>query len=246
MKPRWITAFVDQPAALVEAGTRFWASVTESTVSPRRGDRDEFARLLPSAGDVFLRAQAIADGRARLHVDFHVDSISAAVEEARALGAKVQHDFGHVVMSSPGGLIFCFVDDEGERDIPPPVGSPASALDQICLDIPGLRFDEEVAFWRGLFGWADRQVPRAEFHRLAEPAGLPFQLLFQRLGADSAATSVSAHFDIAAGEDREAIATQHVALGATRLATFDRWIVMQDPAGLEYCVTGRAPGATPT
>ena len=156
------------------------------------------------------------------------------------------HDLGHVVMSSPKGLTFCLVAHRGERDIPPPVGDPASTLDQICIDIPAVGFDDEVRFWRELFGWAELPVSRAEFHRLVEPGGLPFRFLFQRLETDSSATSVSAHLDVAAGEDRLAVATRHEALGATRLAVFDRWVVMRDPVGLEYCVTGRTPGVTRT
>lgn len=244
MQPRWITAFVDQPSESFAAGTRFWAAVTGSTPSAPRGEREEFATLLLPAGDAVLRVQKTVDASAGVHVDFHVDSIPEAVDEARGLGARVLQDLGHVLMTSPAGLTFCFVDDGGERQIPPPVGSPASALDQICVDIPDGRFDEEVTFWRRLFGWEDRSVSRPEFHRLTVPAGLPFDLLFQRLGADSSASIASAHLDLAAGEDRVAVAEQHVALGATRLAVFERWIVMQDPVGLEYCVTGRDVGAT--
>ncbi len=245
MEPRWISVFIDQPVSLFDEGTRFWAAVTRSAVSPRRGDRDEFATLVPEAGDAFCRVQATADGSAGVHVDFHVDSVLDAVSAAKKCGATVVQDLGHVVMNSPAGLTFCLVADHGERDIPAPVGETACALDQICIDIPATRFDEEVGFWRELFGWADLPVGRPEFHRFVEPDGLPVRLLFQRLGSDDGAKSVSAHLDIAAGEDRETIAAQHVVLGATRLAEFDRWIVMRDPLGLEYCVTGRSPRLTP-
>jgi hypothetical protein len=232
MEPRWITAFVDQPADRFERGADFWATVTGSSVSPRRGEHQEFATLVPTAGDAFCRVQVTADRSAGIHVDFHVESVPDAVIEAEGLGATVSHDFGHVAMSSPGGLTFCLVTHHGERDIPPPVGDPASTLDQICIDIPAARFDDEVRFWRELFGWTDLPASRAEFHRLVEPVGLPFRFLFQRLGPDSAATSVSAHLDVAAGEDRLAVAAQHEAWGATRLAVFDRWVVMRDPVGL--------------
>ena len=246
MEPRWITAFVDQPADRFERGTDFWAAVAGSSASIRRGERQEFATLVPTAGDAFFRVQETEDGSAGMHVDFHVESVSGAVIEAEALGATVLHDLGHVVMSSPEGLTFCLVAHDGECDIPPPVGDPASRLDQICIDIPAAGFDDEVRFWRELLGWADLPVSRAEFHRLVEPVGLPFRFLFQRLETDSSATSASAHLDVAAGEDRLAVAARHEALGATRLAVFDRWVVMRDPVGLEYCVTGRTPGVTRT
>ena len=135
MEPRWITAFVDQPADCFERGTDFWAAVTGSSASTRRGERQEFATLVPTAGDSFCRVQETADGSAGIHVDFHVESVPDAVIEAEALGATVLHDLGHVVMSSPEGLTFCLVAHDGECDIPPPVGDPASRLDQICIDI---------------------------------------------------------------------------------------------------------------
>jgi hypothetical protein len=246
MEPRWITVFVDQPADRFEAGTDFWATVTGSSVSARRGEQHEFATLLPADGDACCRVQKTVDGSAGIHIDFHVESVPAAMIEAEERGATLLHDRGHVVMSSPEGLTFCLVAHRGERDIPSPVGDPSSALDQICIDIPAARFDDEVRFWRELFGWADQPVGRAEFHRLVEPAGLPYRFLFQRLEPDAPARSVAAHLDVAAGEERLAVAARHEALGATRLAVFDRWIVMRDPVGLEYCVTGRTPGVTRT
>lgn len=243
MEPRWITAFVDVPAAAFDRAARFWTAVTGSELSPRRGDRAEFATLVPAVGDAFCRLQATADGTAGVHLDFHVESIDDARREAVALGATVVADHGHVLMASPAGLVFCLVADQGARVVPPPVGDPAAALGQVCIDVPAARFDDEMGFWRALLGWDDVPLERDEFFRLAEPDGLPMRVLFQRLGDESETPAAHAHLDLAAGEDRETVAGQHVALGATRIATFERWIVMRDPVGIEYCVTGRVPSS---
>ena len=241
MEPRWITVFVDQPQERFDVGSQFWAGVTGSTISPRRGDDDEFATLVPATGDAFCRVQATTDASAGVHVDFHVDSIGDARGEATALGARVVADLGHVLMASPAGLPFCLVEAGSESRVPAPVGEPTSALDQLSIDVPASAFDAEVDFWSALLGWGRRTLAMPEFERLDETEGLPIRLLFQKLGTDSAPNRASAHLDIAAGDGREQVAAQHESFGAERVATFERWIVMRDPIGLAYCITGREP-----
>lgn len=50
----WLCAFLDFPAAAMEAGRAFWQALTASTVSASRGDRGQFAALLPPDGDSFI------------------------------------------------------------------------------------------------------------------------------------------------------------------------------------------------
>lgn len=206
-------------------------------MSPRRGAADEFATLLPTEGDPVLRVQRTIDGSTGVHVDFHVDDVGAAAGRAVSLGATLLAESGHAMLRSPAGLVFCFVADAGERRVPPPVGSPPAALDQIAVDVPDRDFAGEIDFWSELLGWARRPASSHEFQRLEQPDGLPFRLLFQRLGRDSPARAAGAHLDISAGEGREDVAARHVELGASHVATFDHWIVLEDPAGLPYCVT---------
>ena len=64
------------------------------------------------------------------------------------------------------------------------------------------------------------------------------RLLLQRL--DDPLGEVRAHLDLST-TDRAAEAARHEALGATRVADFDIWTLLTDPAGLAYCVTDRVP-----
>ncbi|MEV6772411.1 VOC family protein [Nocardia sp. NPDC051030] len=66
---------------------------------------------------------------------------------------------------------------------------------------------------------------------------LPVGLLQQRLDEDR---PTSAHVDLAC-TDIEATAVWHEKLGARRLERGRHWLVMADPAGQPYCLTGRQP-----
>lgn len=246
MELQWITVFLDQPTASHERAVDFWTAVTATTTSPPRGEHDEFTTLLPSSGAAFCKAQATEDGRLGVHLDLHVTSIPEARLEAERLGATVVADPGHVEMRSPAGVIFCLVDHQPGTEVPPAVGTPPSALDQVAIDVPASAFDAELDFWSVLLGWP-RLPPRRfpEFARLDQPPGLPVRLLFQRLGADDSATSASVHVDVGAGDGREVVAARHEDEGATRVATFEHWIVLRDPVGREYCVTAQEPWAAP-
>lgn len=244
MDLRWITVFLDQPVTDFAPAVDFWTQVTATTLSDRRGSDGEFATLVPTVGDAYCKVQATNDGRVGVHLDLHVDSIPDARREAEARGATVVAVPGHVELRSPAGVIFCLVDHATGGVVPTAVGSPPSALDQVSIDVPDPRFDAEVDFWSALLGWPRRPpLRRPEFERLDQPAGLPVRLLFQRLDADSTATDAAVHIDVGAGEHRAEVAARHEALGATRVATFEHWIVLRDPAGREYCVTMQEPAA---
>jgi hypothetical protein len=222
MTPVWLTAFLDFPAVDFARGVAFWQAVTATALSPARGDHGEFATLVPADGDAFLRVQRLGDGPARIHLDVH-----------RA-GQEFQ------ILTSPGGFTFCAV-PAGESVRPAPVvwpGGHASLVDQICLDIPADRYDEECAFWAEQTGWEPRTGSRPEFRYLERPAGLPFRLLLQRL--DELSGPARAHLDLAT-TDRAAETRRHLGLGASAVTRLDRWTVMRDPAGLAYCLTDRDP-----
>ena len=84
----WMSAFLDLAPGSFDAGARFWSRVTGYDVSPRRGDRDEFATLVPGEGDDFLRVQELAEGPGRVHLDLHVDVPAAEAERAVARGRR--------------------------------------------------------------------------------------------------------------------------------------------------------------
>lgn len=237
---RWITAFLDLPAASIEAGTAFWRAITGSGLSSVRGEHDEFATFIPRDGDPYLKVQRIGHGPPRLHLDLHTDEVPAFVDHALALGARVTQPGDHVVMSSPGGFVFCVVDHPAGAAVPTPVPwwGGTSIVDQVCLDIPGPVLEEETAFWTALTGWEHRAGRFAEFTSLERPDGQPLRLLLQRL--DSEDGPVRAHFDLSSA-DRVAEVVRHRSLDAALVNETGNWTVLCDPVGLEYCVTDRDP-----
>jgi hypothetical protein len=240
----WMTAFLDLPEAGFEDGLTFWEGVTGYERSGPRGPDGVFATLVPPRGDAHLKLQRRREGPARLHLDLHVDDVLAAADDAERLGADVveRSDLGYVVMASPGGFPFCFVDHRASAPAAPAAwhGGLGSVVDQVCLDIPAYAYDEECAFWEQLTGWELRvSADREEFRRLIRPAEQPLQLLLQRLGEEDG--PVRAHLDLAT-TDRAAETARHVGLGADLVEVFGGWTVLTDPVGTTYCITGRKPG----
>ena len=237
MTVRWMTGFLDSPGVEVES---FWTAVTGWSLSPRR-DGGTFATLLPAGGDACLRVQVVGDGPARAHVDLHVDDVPAVVARAVQLGAAVTAESGAlVVLSSPAGIVFCVTGWRGERWRPAPVrwpGGQSSVVDQMCLDVPAAGFEREQAFWAALTGWAVRGTDLPEFRFLERPGAMGLRLLLQRVGG----TRAGVHVDLAC-DDVDAEVARHVGLGAAvvRRVPGD-WTTLRDPAGREYCVTGRSP-----
>ncbi len=255
MAIRWTTAMLDLPPADLDATLAFWLGVTGTSLSPWRGDDDEFATLVAPDGDDFLRVQRFADGP-RVHLDLHVgddEAVRAELVRALALGAGLEHDARtHVVLSSPGGYVFCLVRDAGHArrpgavrvQTPPRSDEPravATALvDQLCLDVPRASFAAEVEFWSALTRWPAHTGSRDEFVVLDRPDGMPLRLMVQRLGDDDPRREVTAHLDLATTH-RAALARVHVAAGARVLADGPRWTTLADPSGHPYCLTDRDP-----
>lgn len=241
---RWASAFLDLPDAVHDVGVAFWRSVTGSSLSSPRGDRGQFATLLPGDGDPYLRVQRLAVGP-RVHLDLHVEDVHQAARRAEELGARVLVSASHVVLGSPGGFVFCFVlDRQGHRRPGPVVGARGgrSLVDQLALDAPAALVDAELTFWSALTGWAPDGDPAGVLVPLVRPAGMPLRLMVQRLGADDGRTQVTAHLDLAAGgPDRQVVVAEHTELGARVLREAVRWTVLRDPAGSVYCLTDRDP-----
>ena len=124
---RWTTAFIDRPVASFAEVETFWRRVTGTTMSSARGEHGEFATFLPAGADAYLRLQRVDRGPGGTHLDLHVGDVYAAADRAVELGARAFADLGGVVvLRSPGGYAFCFVDHHGEATMPSPVGRPGA------------------------------------------------------------------------------------------------------------------------
>jgi hypothetical protein len=240
---RWLTGFIDRPSASFDSAVAFWSAVTGSSLSPPRGEADQFATLIPPDGDPYLRVQRLGDGHGGSHLDVHVDDIMGFARRALAVGAVEQRGYADVVvLRSPAGLPWCVVGHHGARVRPAPQAAGDTGrlhlVDQVCIDIPVSRFDEECAFWSHVTGWKQGQSSlRSEFRFLVRPEGCPLRLLLQRCDDDGPAR---AHLDFASSDVGHVVA-HHVRLGGTVAAVFEHWTVMTDPAGIRYCVTARDP-----
>jgi hypothetical protein len=239
---RWVTAFLDTARESAAVSETFWSRVTGYHLSPSRGERDEFATLLPPSGDAHLRVQRVVQTPpGALHVDLHTDDVRGLAHRAEDLGASASYlDLGYVVCGSPGGMTFCVVGHPSAvRTQPATWPAGRSMVDEVCLDVPPSRWDGELAFWAALTGWAVTDVGAfAAYRRLAAPGDLALGLLLQRLDDEQPVTT--GHLDLAS-DDMAAEAARHVALGAREVRRTDRWITLEDPVGRPYCVTGRSP-----
>ena len=234
---RWVWAFLDTPREHAPRSWDFWAQVTRSRLSPRRGEDGEFATLLPEEADPWVKVQAVVDGGG-VHLDLDVPDPRAAAGVATGLGAVevATIDTSVVVMRTPAGQLFCLTTADGA---PTQVreGEP-DLLDQVCLDLPESAYAAEVAFWSALTGWPAAAGSSGQFTALTRPHGIPVRFLLQRLDAPDG--PVRAHVDLAC-RDRAATRAEHERLGARVLAEHPWWSVLTDPVGRTYCLTDRDP-----
>ena len=239
----WVSVFLDTPPDLIEADVAYWTAVTASKVGEAMGDQREYLPLDPDVGDPCLWFQRIEEGPVASHPDLYVEDVVAQARRAVGLGTtQTRASDGLVVLSSPAGLPFCLVRHRGQCVRPEPVGTPGerSVVDQICLDIPPARFEDECRFWSALTGWQlMNEPPKDEFDRLRRPEGIPYAFLLQRL--DDEQPVATAHLDLSA-DDRAAEIARHEALGAQVVRAARHWTVMRDPVGRVYCITARRPG----
>ncbi|GAA4804591.1 VOC family protein [Nocardioides caeni] len=244
MDIRWLTAFLDNGPDVHQESVGFWQQATGYGLSSPRGDAGEFASLEPPVGDAYLKVQRRGHGESRVHLDLHVADPGTAADAAVVAGATrvLDSEHGYVVMASPTGLVFCFVDhpaavrpEATER----PDGSLARVR-QVAIDVPPASYGVEWDFWRAVTGWQERPSTITEdFRFLLAPEGQPLGLLLQRLGPDDDG-EIRAHLDWGT-TDRAAETERHLALGARVLAQHSHWTVLEDPTGRAYCLTDGDP-----
>ncbi len=233
----WV--FLDTPRTDADHSWRFWAAVTGSRVVASPGGADEeSATLVPERGGAWVRLRAVGEGGGGVHLDLDVDDVHATTQRAESLGAGRVGGIGRtaVLLRSPGGFPFCLTTWHGLAG-QVPRGLPG-VLDQLCLDVPGSRWESEGRFWELLTGWELRDSDERGFASLLRPPDIPLRVLLQRL--DEEEGPVRGHVDLAC-VDRAAETARHAAAGAVVLAEHPAWTVMSDPVGRVYCLTDRRP-----
>ena len=147
----------------------------------------------------------------------------------------------HQVLTTPAGVVFCVVPWTDEQNRPEVIDAARPhAVDQICIDVPYHRIDDDIAFWADLTGWERNPRSHQEFQSFAQPAHLPLRLLLQRLGPDDVG-GPRAHLDISAGGHVGDVVKDHVGAGAVVVDEREDWTALRDPADMLYCVTSRRP-----
>lgn len=237
--PAWFHLFLDVPRERWEEAVGFWSAATGWALSTPRGEDGQFLTLEPQSGDAWLKMQAFDGVAPRIHLDLDAGDRGAAVERSVSSGASPEWTYEDVpVMRSPGGLLFCHTLTEE----PAPRfarSEPERVLDQVCIDIPRSRWEQEVDFWAAVTGRTPEQAKTPEFVRLADPdphGGL--RILLQRLEDEEG--EVRAHPDLAVA-NRAAETCRQESLGAEAVGVFEWWTVMRAPYGQIYCLTDRDP-----
>ena len=79
---RRIWAFIDRPLERFDQAAAFWANVTDSRLSTRRGSDAEFVTLLPPSRHPSLKLQG-AHGPGGAHLDLEVNDVPAVIAGTR-------------------------------------------------------------------------------------------------------------------------------------------------------------------
>jgi hypothetical protein len=106
-----------------------------------------------------------------------------------------------------------------------------SRLDKIVIDVAPADHDKEVAFWSGVTGRPLARSGRYPEYHSGEIPGQDVGLLVQRLDEGISRVHVDIHTT-----DVEAEVSRLEQLGASRIRQIHGWWIMEDPAGLPFCV----------
>ncbi|MGN9842649.1 VOC family protein [Nonomuraea sp. H19] len=113
-----------------------------------------------------------------------------------------------------------------------------SRLCRIVIDVNEADHAAEVAFWQAATGRPLTQYPQFPEYHGADLGSGEFGLLVQRMGEGSSRVHLDIHTD-----DLEAEVARLERLGAKRVHHVKgRWWIMEDPAGLPFCVIPDPPG----
>lgn len=113
-----------------------------------------------------------------------------------------------------------------------------SRLYKAVIDASADDHDRELAFWQAAIGQPlELFEGQPEYHG-TKLEGQEFALLTQRLDEGTSRVHLDIHTD-----DLDAEVTRLERLGARRVRRVRRWWIMEDPAGLPFCVILARPGS---
>lgn len=239
----FVHVIIDVPTEGAATATAFWSQALGWPAGEPWADHPEFRSLEPPDGDAYVHVQS-GDHGPRVHLDLAATDRGAMAQRLESLGARVEgRPAEWQTLTSPGGLPLCVVPARPGVAPPPWTGPDGSRvrLVQVCVDVPRHWVETETTFWRTASRWRWVASEHPAFLGKLYPDGVsPVQLLLQRLGDSDSSEQTRVHLDLGS-DDIESTARRLVDLGAVRRGTGDGWVVLTDPLGLEFCVTGNPP-----
>jgi hypothetical protein len=212
---------------------RFWSALLDRPITGETAD-EVYVTVVEGLDLVFVPVSDPKVTKNRVHLDLASASLedqAAIVARAQSLGAR-QVDLGQrgvpwIVLGDPEGNEFCVLEPRPEYSATGPVAA-------VVVDVADTIV--QAAFWSEATG-----LPvvnnTAEFASLRAGTGPWLEFLHSD---DPKRVKNRVHLDVAptSDGDREVEVARLVALGATPidLGQGDRWSVLADPEGQEFCV----------
>jgi hypothetical protein len=113
-----------------------------------------------------------------------------------------------------------------------------SRLYKAVIDVAAESHDRELAFWQAAIGQTLEPFEGQPEYHGTKLDGQEFALLTQRLDEGASRVHLDIHTD-----DLDAEVSRLEQLGARRVRRVRQWWIMQDPAGLPFCVIATRPGS---
>jgi predicted enzyme related to lactoylglutathione lyase len=108
-------------------------------------------------------------------------------------------------------------------------------LSTFVIDVPSEVRDQAVAFWSAALGATPTARRIAEYHPL-DNAAPPNRIIVQDVGTGSAGVHFDTHTNDLNAEVERLVACGATVVDASWAHHPGRWVVMRDPAGMEFCV----------
>lgn len=184
----------------------------------------------------------------QMHLDFTVDDLPSAVEEAIHFGAvkaAVQYGEWYVTMLDPDGHPFCLCQRQGESEFElyfkkkgfDMIPNPSVNID--CTDVAALRgFYAKLTSWDQDFHWTALVT---EHGMVVHFMGCDFDYILPVWPEESGKQQKQMHFNFQVDNLQSAV-EEAVKLGATNPAQqFGgvKWVTLLDPEGHPFCLCGR-------